>query len=103
GRPRARQGKGKGTAGSAPPRITPPTPAPPLTPEGRLQAARAAESLLQFGVERLLVSPYARTLETAEIIAGRLGVSIAVEPLVRERAAFSCDRGTPPSPPAGPG
>jgi broad specificity phosphatase PhoE len=78
-------------------RIDPDIPDPPLTPEGRLQATRAAESLLQFGVERLLVSPYARTLETAEIIAGRLGIPIAVEPLVRERAAFSCDVGTPRS------
>jgi broad specificity phosphatase PhoE len=78
-------------------RIDPDIPDPPLTAEGRRQAALAAETLHQFGVERLLVSPYVRALQTAEIIAGRLGLPIAVEPLVRERAAFSCDIGTPRS------
>ena len=78
-------------------RIDPNIPDPPLTAEGRCQAAAAAEALARSGIERLLVSPYVRTLETAEIIAARTGVAVTVEPLVRERAAFSCDVGTPRS------
>ena len=78
-------------------RIDPNMPDPPLTAEGRRQAETAAQVLAGLGIERLLVSPYVRTLETAEIIAGRTGITMAVEPLVRERAAFSCDIGTPRS------
>jgi broad specificity phosphatase PhoE len=78
-------------------RIDPNIPDPPLTAEGRRQAEAAAEHLARVGIERLLVSPYVRTLETAEIIAARTGIALAVEPIVRERAAFSCDIGTPRS------
>ena len=78
-------------------RIDPNIPDPPLTAEGRRQAEAAAEALARSGIERLLVSPYVRALQTAEIIAGRTGVAMTVEPLVRERAAFSCDIGTPRS------
>lgn len=78
-------------------RIDPNIPDPPLTAEGRRQAAAAAEALARAGIERLLVSPYVRTLQTAEIIAARTAVAVTVEPLVRERAAFSCDVGTPRS------
>src|SRR5579885_2924149 len=68
---------------------------PRLTAEGRRQAEAAAEALAGHGIERLIASPYHRALETAEIVARRLGVAIAVEPLVGERAAFACDVGTP--------
>jgi broad specificity phosphatase PhoE len=68
---------------------------PRLTPDGRRQAAAAAAALVGRGVERLITSPYSRALETAEIVARRLGVAISVEPLVGERAAFACDVGTP--------
>jgi glucosyl-3-phosphoglycerate phosphatase len=78
-------------------RVDPNIPDPPLTAEGRRQAEAAAQQLAGFEIERLLVSPYIRTLETAEIIAARTGIAIAVEPIVRERAAFSCDIGTPRS------
>lgn len=78
-------------------RVDPNIPDPPLTSEGRRQAFEAAEALAEFGIERLLASPYLRTLETADIIASRLRLPIVVEPLVRERAAFSCDIGTPRS------
>ena len=44
---------------------------------------------------RLICSPYRRALRTASIVAGTLRLPIAVEPLVRERCAFSCDQGTP--------
>lgn len=78
-------------------RVDPNIPDPPLTGAGRRQALDAAELLGEADIELLLASPYLRTLETAEIIANRLGIPIAVEPLVRERAAFSCDVGTPRS------
>ncbi len=66
----------------------------PLTERGRRQAAAAAEALRESDLKRLLVSPYQRTLQTAEIIAGHLDLPIAIEPLVRERAFFICDIGT---------
>jgi broad specificity phosphatase PhoE len=47
-------------------------------------------------VRRLVTSPYRRALETAEIIAGALGVPVAIDPVVGERAAFSCDFGSGP-------
>lgn len=78
-------------------RIDPGMPDPPLTTEGRNQAIEAARSLARLEIERILVSPYIRTLETAEIIAGYLRVPMTIEPLVRERAAYSCDIGTPRS------
>ncbi|MGH6962726.1 MAG: histidine phosphatase family protein [Dongiaceae bacterium] len=75
-------------------RIDPDIPDPHLTDEGREQAAAAAAELARRGVARLIVSPYTRTLQTAAVIAGELGLPIEIEPLVRERAAFSCDVGT---------
>jgi glucosyl-3-phosphoglycerate phosphatase len=76
-------------------RVDPGIPDPKLTDQGRRQAAEAATRLAAHGVTRVLASPYTRAIETAEIIAGCLGVGVAIEPLVRERAAFHCDIGTP--------
>jgi broad specificity phosphatase PhoE len=67
---------------------------PRLTELGRAQAAAAAETLAGHVVARVIASPYMRALETAEIIAGRLDLPISVEPLVGERAAFTCDIGS---------
>jgi len=78
-------------------RVDPNIPDPPLTSEGKHQAEAAAQHLVASGIERLLASPYVRALETAEIIAARTGIAVIVEPMVRERAAFSCDIGTPRS------
>jgi glucosyl-3-phosphoglycerate phosphatase len=75
-------------------RVDPGIPDPPLTEIGREQARLAAAMLASRDVIRLLVSPYRRTLQTAEIIAKELPVTVVVEPLVRERAAYSCDVGT---------
>jgi len=68
-----------------------------LTEDGIAQAQAAAEALCGEDIRVVLASPYSRTLHTAEIIAERLGLSITVEPLVRERAFFSCDVGSPRS------
>ena len=78
-------------------RVDPGIPDPQLTEAGRQQALAALETLRPRAVKRLIASPYTRALETAHIIAGALGLPIAVEPLVRERAAFTCDIGTPPA------
>ncbi|MBI3453029.1 MAG: histidine phosphatase family protein [Rhodospirillales bacterium] len=68
---------------------------PRLTEQGRRQAALAAPALREAGVRRLVSSPYTRALETATIIADALGLAVSIEPLVRERAAFVCDVGSP--------
>lgn len=70
---------------------------PALTADGRAQALAAADGLRRESVARIVTSPYWRALQTAEIVAGALGVPVEVEPLIRERAAFSCDVGTPKS------
>jgi broad specificity phosphatase PhoE len=67
----------------------------PLTPLGQQQAAKAAESLAGEGIRRIIASPYTRALQTAAPIAKRLGVPVIVNPIVRERYAFSCDVGSP--------
>jgi broad specificity phosphatase PhoE len=67
----------------------------PLTGLGREQARGAAAALEGAPLERIVASPYTRTIETAEILAARLRLPITVEPLIGERAAFSCDVGTP--------
>jgi len=79
-------------------RRDPGIPDPPLTPLGRQQAERAAEELPRLArIRRIVASPYTRALQTAEPIARRLGLPVEVQPLVRERYAFSCDIGTPAS------
>jgi broad specificity phosphatase PhoE len=77
-------------------RIDPGIPDPPLTRAGRRQAKRLIGQLAEANVIRLVASPYRRALETATIVADKLGLPITVEPLVRERCVFSCDQGTAP-------
>jgi broad specificity phosphatase PhoE len=68
---------------------------PGLTDLGRQQVADAARSLRQHPVREILASPYTRALETAEIVADVLGLPVTVDPVVGERAVFTCDIGTP--------
>ena len=70
---------------------------PELTEEGLLQAEAAAEVLQHLPVKRIRVSPYTRTLQTAAILVKRLGLPVTVDSLIRERAFFTCDIGTPRS------
>ena len=71
-------------------------PDPPLTARGVEQASAAAERLRDEPIRRLITSPYQRTLQTAAIIAAELRLPIAIDPIVRERCAFSCDQGSSP-------
>lgn len=68
---------------------------PRLTELGHEQARTAAAALAGEGIRRIIVSPYMRALQTAEPIAALLGVPVMVNPIVRERYAFSCDIGSP--------
>lgn len=68
---------------------------PRLTERGHRQAREAVARLADYPLDRILASPYTRTLQTAEIIARATGLPITVEPEVRERGAFICDIGTP--------
>ena len=49
---------------------------PPLNETGKAQAQAAAEELQSKGIDMILSSPQNRTMETAEIIAGVLGIDI---------------------------
>ncbi len=70
---------------------------PGLTDEGVRQAKTAGESLLAYDIRQIVASPYSRTLETAAIIAEQLGLQVIVDSVVRERAYFTCDIGSPRS------
>ena len=70
---------------------------PRLTELGHSQAEQAAEALTHEGIERIIVSPYSRALQTAAPVAAKLGIPVYVNPIVAERYAFSCDVGSPAS------
>jgi broad specificity phosphatase PhoE len=68
---------------------------PRLTELGHAQAEQAAHHLANEQIERIIVSPYTRALQTVRPIAERLRVPLVVDPIVRERFAFACDIGSP--------
>ncbi|MET9450354.1 bifunctional RNase H/acid phosphatase [Streptomyces cinerochromogenes] len=58
---------------------------PALSAAGREQAHRVAEALARRGtIQAIVASPLARTRETAEIVAARLGLRVSVEDGLRE-------------------
>jgi 2,3-bisphosphoglycerate-dependent phosphoglycerate mutase len=59
-------------------------PGPNLSEHGRAEAAQAAAFLADKGVERLFVSPFARTTQTAEVIVEALGLPVTFTSLVQE-------------------
>lgn len=61
------------------------TPDVPLSDTGREQARAVAETLAGVSAGLVLASDYARTLETADIIATRLALPVLKEPALRER------------------
>jgi broad specificity phosphatase PhoE len=68
---------------------------PHLTELGHTQAREAAQQLVGQGIERIIVSPYTRALQTAQPVAAVLRVPVTIDPIVRERFAFACDIGSP--------
>jgi broad specificity phosphatase PhoE len=66
-----------------------------LTKLGHIQAAEAAQQLSRERIARIIASPYTRALQTAAPLARALGLSVLINPIVRERYAFACDIGTP--------
>jgi glucosyl-3-phosphoglycerate phosphatase len=78
-------------------RVDPRIPDAPLTATGQAQALAAAAELSELGLRRIICSPYTRALQTASVVSGILELPISVLPLVGERAALSCDIGTPRS------
>lgn len=76
-------------------RRDPGIPDPELTPLGHAQAREAADALAAEGIRRVVASPYTRAIQTAMPLVELLGVPLTINPLVRERYAFSCDIGSP--------
>jgi broad specificity phosphatase PhoE len=70
---------------------------PHLTGLGHAQAHQAAQQLVGQAIERIIVSPYTRALQTARPVAVALGLPLTIDPIVRERYAFACDIGSPRS------
>jgi probable phosphoglycerate mutase len=56
----------------------------PLSPRGRAQAEALAERFAESGVTAVYASPVRRAAETAEAIAGALGLNLQIEPGVTE-------------------
>lgn len=69
---------------------------PALTPEGHAQAETAVSALADRTLTRLIVSPYTRTLQTAAPIIAARNLAVEIDPLIRERYAFTCDIGSAP-------
>jgi broad specificity phosphatase PhoE len=70
---------------------------PGLTAAGRHQAIASAQRLREWRIETIVSSPYTRCLETAQIVAEVLRLPVRIDPLIGERAVFTCDIGTPRS------
>jgi len=77
-------------------RVDPGIEDPELTPRGHEQAAAAAAALAGIPLTRVIISPYTRALQTADPILAVHRVPVHIMHEVRERAAFTCDVGSPP-------
>jgi glucosyl-3-phosphoglycerate phosphatase len=75
-------------------RVDPGIEDPELTPLGMEQAAAAATQLADAALTRIIVSPYTRTLQTAQPVLAIHRVPVKIMHEVREQAAFACDVGT---------
>ena len=67
----------------------------PITALGETQAMQARAAVDQLALERVIVSPFIRTLQTAHLIFGNT-LPFQVNALVREQLCNSCDVGSPP-------
>ena len=69
---------------------------PELTPLGSEQARNAASRLSGAGLTRIIISPYTRTLQTAQPFLATHRGPVDIMHEVRERTAYVCDVGSPP-------
>jgi len=69
---------------------------PELTPLGLSQAIDAAAQLARVSFTRIIISPYARALQTADPILKGRPVIAEIMHETRERAIFTCDVGNSP-------
>jgi broad specificity phosphatase PhoE/predicted kinase len=60
-----------------------------LTAIGRAEIAATSSSLVNFNAERLIVSPFRRTVESGEIVASVTGLKPEIEDGLRERYLYS--------------
>jgi glucosyl-3-phosphoglycerate phosphatase len=67
-----------------------------LSPLGRRQALEAREQVAALGIERVIVSPLSRAIETA-LHVFHAGPTIEVDPRPRELLSNSCDVGRSPA------
>jgi broad specificity phosphatase PhoE len=79
-----------------PTRIDPGIEDPELTELGLAQAHAAAAQLAEIRLTRIIISPYMRALQTADPILEFQRAPVEIMHEVRERAAFTCDVGSPP-------
>lgn len=77
-------------------RIDPGIEDPELTPLGLEQAAAAAVRLAGASLTHIIISPFTRTLQTAQPIVGMHRASVRIMPEVQEQAAYTCDIGSAP-------
>jgi 2,3-bisphosphoglycerate-dependent phosphoglycerate mutase len=61
-------------------------PGPPLTADGRREAAETAHWLASQGIQQVLASPFERARATAEALSAELGLPIAFVEALREGA-----------------
>ena len=67
---------------------------PSITYLGAAQIEDARVFLAQKTLSSVIISPYTRTLQSADILRRGLGLLPEIEPLIREHKHFSCDIGT---------
>lgn len=70
---------------------------PLLSAHGRAHAESLIPELMQHKIRRIIVSPFSRAMETALPVARHLDIVPEVQPLIRERALYSCDVGSSPA------
>ena len=67
----------------------------PITELGETQAKRARLEVEKFNIKNVIVSPFTRTLQTAQLIFGN-NLPFQINAEVREQLVNSCDVGSPP-------
>ena len=67
----------------------------PITELGENQAKQARLEVEKFTIKNVIVSPFTRTLQTAQLIFGNR-LPFQINAAVREQLVNSCDVGTPP-------